>query len=74
LVGTLSTVAICGSLTGVSSVSSARTEMISSYSEEDEWIVIAPGEGIVIYQDVAATTADTRRVEINMFWDEIDTA
>jgi len=47
-------------------------ELVSIDSEEDEWPIIKAGQGLVIYQGDAATTADTRRFVISLLWDEIE--
>lgn len=39
---------------------------------EDEYVVIAPGEGLVIYQIDAGTTSDQRKTLVKCCWDEID--
>jgi hypothetical protein len=39
---------------------------------EDEYVVIAPGEGIVIYQIDAGTTSDQRKTLVKGCWDEVD--
>lgn len=50
-----------------------RSEMIDAESAEDEWIVIPPGQGVVLYQaDAGGATTETRRVLANLVWDEID--
>lgn len=49
-----------------------RSEMIDAESSEDEWIVIPPGQGIVLYQVDAGTASDTRRLVANIVWDEIN--
>lgn len=48
--------------------------MIDPAADEDEWLVLVPGEGFVIWQDTAGTTSDTRKFNIQLLWDEIDTA
>lgn len=48
-------------------------ELIDAESAEDEWIVIPPGQGIVMYQpDAGGATTDTRRFVYNLVWDEIN--
>lgn len=39
---------------------------------EDEYVVIAPGEGLAIYQIDAGTTSDQRRTLVKGCWDEVD--
>ena len=80
LVAALATGGICGlmSTTTPTSYTPQRNSMIGydffTITEEDEFIVIAPGEGIVLYQDVNGTTSDIRKLDIQMIWDEIDAA
>lgn len=74
LVGSIGTAPFCGALTAVGAYTSPPVDIVSPAADEDEWPVLAPGEGIVIYQDVAGTAADTRVANIVLAWDEIDTA
>lgn len=47
-------------------------EMLDAESVEDQWIVIPPGQGLVMYQaDAGGATTDTRRFVYNIVWDEI---
>lgn len=39
---------------------------------EDDFCVIAPGEGVVVYQPDAGTASDARRFTLNLVWDEIE--
>lgn len=39
---------------------------------EDEYVVIAPGEGLVFYQIDAGTTSDQRKSLVKGCWDEVD--
>lgn len=39
---------------------------------EDEYIELAPGEGLAIYQIDAGTTSDQRRTLVKGCWDEVD--
>jgi hypothetical protein len=39
---------------------------------EDEFIDLAPGEGLVAFQLDAGTTSDQRRLAVNLCWDEYD--
>jgi hypothetical protein len=48
--------------------------LLSSALEEDEWPIIKPGQGLVIYQPDAATATDLRRFTFNVLWDEVDIA
>jgi hypothetical protein len=77
LVGILGTAGLVGSLTAVGAYYGAvDTDFINSSGsgDEDEWPVFAPGEGFVIWQDTAGTTSDTRQYDLDLLWDEIDTA
>jgi hypothetical protein len=47
-------------------------DIIESVGEEDEWPVLAPGEGLVLAQGDAGTASDTRRFVFDLTWDEID--
>jgi len=74
LVASLATVGISGALTAVSAYNPVviNTSEIITSNNDDEWIVLAPGEGVVLYQDVAGTTSDTRKLNFGITWDEID--
>jgi hypothetical protein len=49
-----------------------RSEMVDTASE-DEWIVLTPGQGLVLYQgDVGGATAETRRFVANILFDEVN--
>ncbi len=48
--------------------------LLDGSQTEDEYIVLAPGEGVVLYQPDAGTASDSRRFIANFLWDEIDTA
>lgn len=63
-----------GAVTAVGAYSPATIDLLSPTAEEDEWVMVAPGEGMLIYQDTAGTASDTRVANINLLWDEIDTA
>jgi hypothetical protein len=62
---------VVGALTAVGAWVPVDNEAPES-DEEDGWIVLAPGEGIVLYQDVAGTASDTRKANVTVIWDEID--
>lgn len=64
--------AIAGALTAVGAYEPCFKDMIDPASDEDEWIVLAAGEGFVVYQDVAGTAADTRKVNLQLLADDID--
>lgn len=74
LVGSIGVAGIVGAVTAVGAYAPGWIDVIDPASDEDSWPVIAPGEGYVIYQDVAGTASDTRKINISMLWDEIDTA
>lgn len=42
-------------------------------SREEEWLTLAPSEGMVIYQDTAGIASDPRRFTLSILHDEIDT-
>ena len=73
LVGVIGVLGIAQALTAVGAMAPASIEFIDA-DNEDEWIVLVPGEGIALWQDVAGTTSDTRKLNINLIWDEIDVA
>jgi hypothetical protein len=64
----------CSAVTAVGSQAPNICEVISIGADEDEWLVLAPGEGLVLWQDTAGTTSDTRKMNIQLLWDDIDTA
>lgn len=72
LVAKLATAPICGALTAVAAYSPTPLKMIDEDGDEDGWPVIAAGQGLVIYQDIAGTTSDTRKINLNVVWDECD--
>lgn len=74
LVGILGTGAITGAVTAVGAYAPAMCEFLEPLPMEDSWPVFAPGEGFVIWQDTAGTASDTRKANIQLLWDEIDTA
>ena len=77
---TVSTVAnagsggIVGALTAVGGWAPAGVDILPVTSREEEWLTLAPGEGAVFYQDTAGTSIDTRLANLNLLWDEVDTA
>lgn len=73
LVAAMGIAPFCGALTAVGAYAPGMIDMFPT-SAEDEWNVFAPGEGCVIWQDTAGTSADTREANIVLIWDEIDTA
>lgn len=64
---------IVGALTAVGAYAPAPI-VLGLHDAEDEWHTFASGEGFVLWQDVAGTAADTRKLNISLLWDEIDTA
>jgi hypothetical protein len=48
--------------------------LMDGAAEEDEYLVLSPGEGVVLYQLDAGTASDSRRFAYSLVWDEIDTA
>lgn len=73
LVGVLGSIGLTQALTAVGINVPSAIEFIDSQSEDD-WPEFAPGEGAVLWQDVAGTASDTRRININIVSDDIDTA
>lgn len=43
-------------------------------TDEDEWLIIQGGEGIVIRQSTAGTTLDTRVINVDLTWEEFNAA
>lgn len=74
LVGSLGTAPHVGAQTAVGAYAPAEYNIVDPASEEDDWPILAPGEGIVIYQDTAGTASDTRVANIILLWDDVDTA
>lgn len=48
--------------------------LLDGSAQEDEYVVLNPGEGLSLYQLDAGTASDSRRLVANWIWDEIDTA
>lgn len=65
---------LAGALTAVGAYEPCYKDIIDPASDEDEWPVFRPGEGFVVYQDTAGTTADTRKFNLQLLCDEIDIA
>lgn len=74
LVGSFGTAPFPGAQTAVGAYAPAEYNIVDPASEEDDWPILAPGEGIVIYQDTAGTASDTRVANITLLWDDVDTA
>lgn len=68
------TAAVAGALTAVGAYEPCFKDIIDPASDEDDWPVFRPGEGFVVYQDVAGTASDTRKFNLQFLADEIDTA
>lgn len=71
LVGPLATAPYCGALTAVGGYAPNYMELIHP-GDEDNWWTFDPGEGFVAWQDTAGTSSDTRKMNFNLVWDEID--
>jgi hypothetical protein len=67
---------LVGAVTAVATYAPLPCDMLNGDAPglEDEWPIIAPGEGLVIYQDVAATGSSTHTWDGYIVWDEIDTS
>lgn len=66
--------AVAGALTAVGAYEPCMKDIIDPAADEDDWPVYHPGQGFVLYQDTAGTASDTRKVNIQLLADEIDTA
>lgn len=66
--------AVVGALTAVGAYGPAVDSNLLDPEEEDGFIVIKPGEALVLWQDTAGTTSDTRKFNPVLVWDEIDVA
>ena len=64
----------CGAVTAVGAYAPSVIQMVDPAFDEDDWMVFRPGEGFVVYQDVAGTTSDTRKFSLQIQCDEIDIA
>ena len=63
---------VVGAVTAVGAYSPVNIDFIDPNDDEDEWPVFRPGEGFVVFQDVAGTTSDTRKFNMQLLADEID--
>jgi hypothetical protein len=72
LVAALGVGALIQAVTAVGAVAPVQSYIVPAVTDEDEYPIIAPGEGIVLFQDTAGTTSDTRVWSASMLWDEID--
>lgn len=66
--------ALIGSVTAVGSYHPVQSYLVEPSVDEDHWPVFYPGEGFVVWQDTAGTSSDTRKINIVLAADEIDTA
>lgn len=66
--------ALAGALTAVGAYEPCFKDMIDPAADEDDWPEFLPGEGFVVYQDVAGTASDTRKFNLQLAFDEIDIA
>ena len=73
LVGIAGSAGLHGAVTAVGAYNPVEIAVCEG-DHEDEWNVIAPGEGFVLWQDTAGTASDTRKFNVDILWDEIDTA
>ena len=64
--------ALLGLCTAVGVYVPSDVEVLGPFGNEDEYFTLRPGEGAVIYQDTGGTASDTRLVNLNFLWDEID--
>lgn len=74
LVAATAAAGLAGALTAINAYHPIDINVIDPGESEDEWLVIKPGEGFVLYQDTAGTTSDTRKFNPVLIWDEIDVA
>jgi hypothetical protein len=70
----LGSAGLCGSMTAVGAYAPSVNDIIKPENSEDEWPVVKPGNGFVLYQDTAGTTSDTRKFNPTIVWDDIDVA
>jgi hypothetical protein len=69
----LGSAGLCGAVTAVGAYSPANNDIIKP-DDEDEWPIVKPGNGVVLYQDTAGTASDTRKFNPTLVWDDIDVA
>lgn len=70
LVAGVGALALVGAVTAVGSYHPVTSYLFRS-DAEDERLVLAAGEGVVVYQDTAGTASDTRKYNVDLVWDEI---
>jgi hypothetical protein len=61
---------VSGTAASYETTPTLRSELIDADASEDLWIVVPPGQGLVMYQVDAGTASDTRRFLYNVVWDE----
>lgn len=66
--------ALAGALTAVGAYEPCFKDIIDPAEDEDDWPIFHPGQGFVVYQDTAGTSSDTRKFNLQLLADEIDTA
>lgn len=66
--------AVTSAITAVGASDPCYSDIIDPASDEDEWPVFHPGQGFVVFQDTAGTASDTRKFNIQLLADEVDTA
>lgn len=71
LVAQVAAAATCGSLTVVDAIVPQDLKLIDS-RDEDEYEVLAAGEGLVVWTDIAGNGAELRNYNLSLLWDEID--
>jgi len=64
---------VAGTSANVQQTNNNEDDLIQA-QDEDDYIVLAPGQGIVLWQMDAGTTTDIRRFTVDLKWDEIDVA
>lgn len=65
---------LAGAITAVGAYHPVDIDVVGGTGDEDGYPTFATGEGFVIWQDTAGTTADTRKFNPVLVHDEIDTA
>jgi len=64
---------VAGTAAVFETTATVRSEMIDADNAEDEWIVLTPGQGLVLYQaDAGGATTETRRVLPTIVYDEVN--
>lgn len=73
LVAAMCAAGLAGAITAVGAYHPVDMDLINTEAE-DGFLVAKPGEGFVLYQDVAGTASDTRKLNPVIAWDEVDKA